>query len=100
MRYQDFHFDTISIQYDNGVNIEISIRFSIIFNCMGEVIAWAVDIYKYASNTIYAIKLLHKTNIKPRKLVDKLLKWLDRTEPTFISSMIMQSHTKMLYIEK
>ena len=37
-------------------------------------------------------KLLHKTN-KPRKLLDKL-KWLDSTEPTFISSVIAQSHTK------
>ena len=91
-------FISIQYRYDNGVNIEISIRFSIIFNCMGGVIAWAVDIYKYASNTIYAIKLLHRTNIKPRKLVDKLLKWLDRTEPTFISSVIVQSHTKKLYI--
>ena len=60
---------------------------------MGGVIAWAADIYKYASNTIYTLKLLHINN-KPRKLVDKLLKWLDCTEPTFISSVIAQSHTK------
>ena len=33
-------------------------------------------------------KLLHKTNNKPRKLVDKFLKWLDSTEPTFFSSVI------------
>ena len=46
MRYQDFYFDIISIRY--WVNIEISIRFSIIFNCVGGVIAWASDIYKYA----------------------------------------------------
>ena len=39
-------------------------------------------------------KLLHRTNNKPRKLVDKLLKWLDSTEPTFISSVVVQSHTK------
>ena len=37
VRYQDFYFDML-----------ISIRFSIIFNCVGGVIAWAVDIYKYA----------------------------------------------------
>ena len=70
-------FISIRYQYDNRVNIEISIRFSIIFNCVSGVTAWAADIYKYASNTIYTAKLLHRTNIKPRKLVDKLLKWLD-----------------------
>ena len=41
----------------------------------------------------FAHKLLHETN-KPRKLVDKFLKWLDSTELTFISSVIAQSHTK------
>ena len=41
-------FILILYQYDIGVNIEISIRFSIIFNCVGGVIAWASDIYKYA----------------------------------------------------
>ena len=48
---------------------------------MGGVVAWATDIYKYASNTFYTLKLLHRTNNKPIKLVDKLLKWLDCTEP-------------------
>jgi len=37
------------------------------------------DIYKYTSNTIYALKLLH------RIMVDKLSKWLNYTESTFIS---------------
>ena len=32
---------------------------------------WVPDIYKYALNTFYALKLLHRTNNKPRKLVDK-----------------------------
>ena len=41
-------FISILYRYDIGVNIEISIRFSIIFNCVGNVIAWAADIYKYA----------------------------------------------------
>ena len=41
-------FISILYRYDIGVNIEISIQFSIIFNCVGGVIAWAVDIYKYA----------------------------------------------------
>ena len=91
-------FSGVRYRYDNRVNIEISIRFSIIFNCVSGVIAWAADIYKYASNTIYTPKLLHITNNKPRKLVDKLLKWLDCTEPTFVSSVIVQSHTKMLLI--
>ena len=44
-------------------------------------------------------KLLHRTN-KPRKLVDKLLKWPDSTEPTFISSMIAQSHTNAVDLSK
>ena len=39
----------------------------------------------------FAHKPLHKTN---NKLADKFLKWLDSTEPTFISSVIVQSHTK------
>ena len=65
-----------------------------IFNFVGGVIEWGADIYKYASNTIYTIKLLYRTNNKPRKLVDKLLKWLDCTEPTFISNVIVQSHNK------
>ena len=39
---------SICYRYDIGVNIEISIQFSIIFNCVGGVIAWAADIYKYA----------------------------------------------------
>ena len=58
------------------------------------------DIYKYASNTIYTPKLLHRTNNKPRKLVDKLLKWLDCTEPTFIASVIVQSHTNAVDLLK
>ena len=41
-------FISILYRYDIGVNIEISIRFLIIFNCVGGVIAWASDIYKYA----------------------------------------------------
>ena len=41
-------FISIRYQYDNGVNIEISIQFLIIFNCVGGVIAWAADIYKYS----------------------------------------------------
>ena len=41
-------FISILYRYDIGVNIEILIRFSIIFNCVGGVIAWAADIYKYA----------------------------------------------------
>ena len=41
-------FISILYRYNIGVNIEILIRFSIIFNCVGGVIAWAADIYKYA----------------------------------------------------
>ena len=67
---------------------------------MGGVIAWVADIYKYASNTFYTPKLLHRTNNKPIKLVDKLIKWLDCTEPTFISSVIAQSHTKAVNLWK
>ena len=54
-------FISIRYRYDNKVNIEISIRFSIIFNCVGGVIAWVAGIYKYASNAIYTAKLLHRT---------------------------------------
>ena len=57
-------FISIRYRYDNRANIEISIRFLIIFNCVGGVIAWVADIYKYASNTIYTAKLLHRTNRK------------------------------------
>ena len=46
---------------DRVTNIEMSIRFSIIFNCVGGVIAWAADIYKYVSNTIYTPKPLHRS---------------------------------------
>ena len=67
-------FISIRYRYNNRVNIEISIRYSIIFNCVGGVIAWAAGIYKHASNTIYTAKLLHKTNNKLRKLADKFLK--------------------------
>ena len=81
-------------RYDIGINIEISILFSIIL------IAWADDIYKYAWNTIYTLKLLHRTNNKPRKLVDKLLKWLDSTEPTLISSVIAQPRTKCCWFNE
>ena len=72
----------ISIRYrcDNRVNTEFDSIFDN-FNCVGGVIAWATDIYKYASNTFYTPKLLHRTNNKPIKLVDKLLKWLDCTGP-------------------
>ena len=89
-----------SFRYDNRVNIKMSIRFSIIFNCVGGVVALAADIYKYASNAIYTPKLLHITNNKPRKLVGKLLKWLDCTEPTFISSVIAQSHINAVDLSK
>ena len=36
-------FISIRYRYDNRVNIEISIRFLIIFNCVGGVIAWAAE---------------------------------------------------------
>ena len=80
----------ISILYrcDIGVNIKISIRFSIIFNCVGGAI------FINMLEIQFAHKPLHKTNNKPRKLADKFLKWLDSTEPTFISNVIVQSHTK------
>ena len=86
-------FISIRYRYDIGVNIEISIRYSKNLNCVGGVIAW-VAIFINMLQIQFTYKLLHKTNNKPRKLVDKLLKWLDSTEPTFISSMIVQSHTK------
>ena len=84
-------FISICYRYDIGVNIEISIRFSIIFNCVGGVIAWAA-IFINMLEIQFTHKLLHKTNSKPRKLVDKFSKWLDSTEPTFVSSVIAQSH--------
>ena len=49
----------ISFRYDNRV---AKYRNNIISYCVGGVIAWADDIYKYASNTIYTPKLLHWTN--------------------------------------
>ena len=43
VRYQDFHFDMISIRYWGKYR-----NFDAIFDCVGGVIAWAANIYKYA----------------------------------------------------
>jgi len=75
---------SIRYRYYNGINVKISIQHMILINCV-----WVANIYKYASNT----KLLHN---KPWKLVDKLLKRLNCTKPTFISSVIVQSHTILI----
>ena len=46
VRYQDFYFDTISIRYWDKYRNFNSIFDN--FNCVGGVISWTADLYKYA----------------------------------------------------
>ena len=59
---------------------------------------WTADVYRCALNAIDLLKPLHSTANKPRKLVDKLLKWLNCTQLIFIPSAIAQSQTKILLL--